>query len=229
MRGRDAIGVGDAGSRGRIDIACRAGGGKADLCKVHAIGAALNDKAGGVRRTFLPGEVHGRRADDRCGKRGRRRRRRRCTDGDQLQPVEIGDGDPLLPLTSITSRSMCEPGGKTELLTVTVCQCLPAAGSGSGDGAGDVLAIDVEVELSAGGLGVGDAEGDAVCAALGKIDGIIEPLAGSGPADVIAAAGVGGRLRCRRSRRCDIGRRSWMWRRWSSRRRCRRCRSPRPE
>ena len=62
----------------------------------------------------------------------------------------------------------------------------PAAGVGDGHAAADdVDAVDFEVEGAALD-GVGDAEGDVVVAGGGDVDGVGEPFAGVGLADVVS-------------------------------------------
>src|SRR5262249_45784882 len=67
---------------------------------------------------------------------------------------------------------------------------LPAAGVGDGQRAGDVGAVHFQVEGAAGAAG-GDAKLNVVAAGAGDVDGVLEPLASLGPADVVAAARVG--------------------------------------
>ena len=90
-----------------------------------------------------------------------------------------------------TVRVWCPAGRVT--VAVTVAQVLPAAGGGDVDVAAQVGAGAVgDVQAVGDPAGRGQPQADGVGAGGGDVDGVLEPLPGRGPAQVVAAAGVGG-------------------------------------
>ena len=98
------------------------------------------------------------------------------------------------PALSWSTVRVCAPAGRVTV-AVTVVQVLVAAGGRGGDVAAQVGAgavVDVQGVGDRGGRGQPQADG--VGAGGGDVDGVLEPLPGRGPAQVVAAAGVGGGL-----------------------------------
>src|SRR2546421_4388436 len=69
----------------------------------------------------------------------------------------------------------------------------PPAGAGDGDRTGGVDTVELDVEEAAAGQG-GESCVEAIGPCRGDVDRVIEPFAGMGEADEVAAAGVGGAL-----------------------------------
>src|SRR5206468_60448 len=101
----------------------------------------------------------------------------------KAQEVEVGHAAGLCATVEGEAENM-HAGRKRDIVRSLVDVSLEASGVGDGNRSGDVSAIELIVKYSAG-FWRGDAGGDEIEAGGRNVDGVFEPFAWIGPANVV--------------------------------------------